>query len=367
MTKNLDILFEPYSFMGLTFPNRIAMAPMTRFMSPNGVPADDVADYYRRRVDGGCGLIITEATPIEHNAAVDNRGVPVFYGEDSLSGWKKVCDSVHDAGGLIMPQLWHMGMMRNQKDAYAPDIESVGPSGLTKPGKLKGATLTTAEIDQIIAGYASASKASKDLGFDGVEIHGAHGYLIDQFLWDGTNERDDRFGGDMVQRATFVIEIIKAVRAAVGPDFPILLRMSQWKQQDYEVKLAPTPQELEKLLTAISEAGVDMFHCSTRRFWEPEFDGSDLNFAGWAKKLTGKPSMSVGSVGLKKDMLESMSDSEMADEHLDELAERMERGEFDMVAVGRALLPNPDWPNKIREGRFADLKPFTPEALSALN
>ncbi len=363
---NFDILFEPYTLNGLTMPNRIAMAPMTRTMSPEGVPSDEVAAYYARRVTGGCGLIITEATPIEHDAAVDAREVPVFYGESSLSGWKKVCDAVHTVGGKIMPQLWHMGMMRRQDKSYLPEVESVGPSGLTKPGKKKGAVLTTEEIDHIIAAYASSAKASKDLGFDGVELHGAHGYLIDQFLWDGTNERSDRFGGDMLGRATFLIEIIKAVRAAVGADYPLLLRMSQWKQQDYDVKLAPTPDDLGTLLNAISAAGVDMFHCSTRRFWEPEFDGSDLNFAGWAKKLTGKPSMSVGSVGLKKDMIESMVDSEMADEHLDELAERMGRGEFDMIAVGRALLANPDWPNKIRDGQFTDLKPYTPEVLASL-
>ncbi len=363
---HLDILFEPYTLKGVTMPNRIAMAPMTRTMSPEGVPSEDVAAYYARRVTGGCGLIITEATPIEHDAAVDAREVPVFYGESSLSGWKKVCDAVHAAGGKIMPQLWHMGMMRRQNRSYLPDVESVGPSGLVLPGKKKGAVLTTEEIDQIIAAYAASAKASKDLGFDGVELHGAHGYLIDQFLWDGTNERTDRFGGDMLQRATFLIEVINAVRGEIGPDYPLLLRMSQWKQQDFEVKLAPTPQELEALLTPIVAAGVDMLHCSTRRFWEPEFEGSDLNFAGWAKKLTGIPTMSVGSVGLQADFITSMTDSEMADTHLDELGERMERGEFDMIAVGRALLANPDWANKIRAGQFTELKPYTKEVLASL-
>ena len=363
---NYDILFDPYTLNGLTMPNRIAMAPMTRSLSPNGVPADDVAAYYARRVTGGCGLIITEATPIEHNASVDDRNVPVFYGESSLSGWKKVCDAVHAEGGKIMPQLWHMGMMRRQDKSFAPEVESVGPSGLAKPGKKKGAVLTTDDIDEIIAAYASSAKTAQELGFDGIEIHGAHGYLIDQFLWAGTNERTDRYGGDMVQRATFLIEIIKAVRAAVGPTFPLLLRLSQWKQQDFEARLAPTPQELEALLAPIVAAGVDMLHCSTRRFWEPEFDGSDLNFAGWAKKITGLPTMSVGSVGLQVDFVTSMTDSEMADAHLDELVERMERGEFDMIAVGRALLANPDWPNKIRAGQFTELRPYTKEVLASL-
>jgi 2,4-dienoyl-CoA reductase-like NADH-dependent reductase (Old Yellow Enzyme family) len=132
-----------------------------------------------------------------------------------------------------------------------------------------------------------------------VELHGAHGYLIDQFFWDGTNQRTDRYGGaTLVQRSQFAAEILRAVRAAVGADYPVIIRLSQWKSQDFTVQLAKTPQEMEAWLRPLADAGADLFHCSQRRFWEPEFEGCDLNFAGWAKKLIGKPTITVGSVGL---------------------------------------------------------------------
>jgi 2,4-dienoyl-CoA reductase-like NADH-dependent reductase (Old Yellow Enzyme family) len=145
---------------------------------------------------------------------------------------------------------------------------------------------------------------------DGVEIHGAHGYLIDQFFWEGSNRRDDEYGGDLAGRSRFAIELIQAVRAAVGPDFPIIFRFSQWKQQDYTARLVQTPQALAAFLQPLSEAGVDIFHCSTRRFWEPEFDGSELNLAGWTRQLTGKPTITVGSVGLDGEFLQFMVDTD---------------------------------------------------------
>ena len=164
--------------------------------------------------------------------------------------------------------------------------------------------MSDADIADVIAAFATSARHAKELGFDGVEMHGAHGYLIDQFFWEGTNERDDAYGGDLGERTTFRRRDRRAPCAgAVGPDFPILLRFSQWKQQDFAAKLAPTPQELEQFLAPLVDAGVDVFHCSTRRFWEPEFEGSDLNLAGWTKKLTGKPTITVGSVGLNQEFI----------------------------------------------------------------
>ena len=187
-----------------------------------------------------------------------------------------------------------------------------------------------------------------------MEIHGAHGYLIDQFFWEGTNQRNDAYGGSIEKRTRLACDIVEAVRAAVGPDFPILLRFSQWKQQDYTARLAQNPAELERFLAPMVKAGVDMFHASTRRFWEPEFpdDDSDLNLAGWSKKITGLPSMTVGSVSLERRFPERVrAEGRRCEQaHLDGLLEMMARGDFDMVAVGRALIVNPDWPNKIRAG-----------------
>jgi 2,4-dienoyl-CoA reductase-like NADH-dependent reductase (Old Yellow Enzyme family) len=135
--------------------------------------------------------------------------------------------------------------------------------------------------------------------------------------------------------------------------------LSQWKQQDYQAKLAQTPQEMEQWLVPLAEAGVDIFHCSQRRFWEPEFADSDLNFAGWAKKITGRPTITVGSVGLSGDAIGAFKGESSSPQELDELTRRFERGDFDLVAVGRTLLQDPLWVLKVKEGRKEELEPFT--------
>ncbi len=359
-------LFTPYRLKNLTIPNRIVMAPMTRSKSPNQVPGSDVAAYYGRRAKGGVGLIITEGVAPDHPVALNDHNVPNFHG-DALDGWAKVLKAVKAEGGLIMPQLWHTGLMRKPGSGPNPQLTGVGPSGLAKPGKKVTEPMTTADIDEVIKGYATSARHAEELGFDGVEIHGAHGYLIDQFFWEGTNERADAFGGDMVKRTQFAVEIVKAIRAAVSKDFPVLLRWSQWKQQDYTIKLAPTPQALEKFLEPLVKAGVDCFHCSTRRFWEPEFEGSDLNAAGWTKKITGLPTITVGSVGLNEEFIAAYRGVPAAPASLDRLIEMYSRGDFDLVAVGRALIVNPNWPNLVREGKFDELKPFSLEALPVLH
>ncbi|WP_217593417.1 NADH:flavin oxidoreductase [Cohnella sp. GbtcB17] len=361
-------LFERFSSEKLELDSRIVMAPMTRSFSPNGVPGENVAGYYRRRAENNVGLIITEGTVINHTAAAADRDVPHFYGEAALEGWARVVREVHEAGGKIAPQIWHVGTARQRDTFPESDAAPIGPSGLALTGQKVSEPLTKEEIRGLVAEYAQAAADAKRLGFDAVEIHGAHGYLIDQFFWENTNKRDDEYGGDLVGRTRFGVEVIEAVRAAVGPDFPIIFRFSQWKPVDYNAKLAPTPEALEQFLAPLSAAGVDIFHCSTRRFWEPEFEGSDLNLAGWTKKLTGKPTITVGSVGLDSEFTSLFAEGKGAENvGLDALVERLERGEFDLVAVGRALLNDPSWASKIREGRAEELRSFTREALGSLS
>ncbi|GBF74851.1 12-oxophytodienoate reductase [Paenibacillus sp. 598K] len=343
-STSVQALFTPFTVGSLTLSSRIVMAPMTRGFSPEGVPGPNVADYYRRRAEHGVGLIVTEGTVIDHPEASNQPSVPHFHGEAALAGWANVVQEVHRVGGKIVPQIWHMGTHGDVNHFTADDIAG------------------------LIQAFADAAAAAKRVGFDGIELHGAHGYLIDQFLWEQTNARTDEYGGSMLARARFAIEVVAACREAVGPDFPIILRLSQWKSSDYQAKLAATPEQLGELLAPLVEAGVDMFHCSTRRFWEPEFEGSSLNFAGWAKKLTGKPTITVGSVGLDSEFTRLFAEGQGAQrEGLDQLLERLEQGEFDLVAVGRALLQDPEWAAKIREGRTEELKPFGAEALQTLH
>lgn len=364
-----SVLFRPLQIGPLSLPNRIVMAPMTRGKAPDGIPGAANAEYYRRRATGGAGLILTEGTVVERPAARNLPGIPFFHGP-ALEGWRGVIDAVHSVGGRMGPQLWHVGSVGAGE--WQPDAPVESPSGLVAPGSPRGNAMTESDIADTIAAFGRAAADAKRLGFDVVELHGAHGYLIDQFFWSGTNQRKDRYGGaTLPERARFAREVVASVRAAVGPGFPLFLRVSQWKQQDYQVRLAPSPQELEAWLLPLAEAGVDVFHCSQRRFWEPEFpelDGPNgLNFAGWVKKLTGKLTVSVGSVGLSGDFFSAFSGASSSVTPLDRLVQRLEREEFDLIAVGRALLSDPEWPNKVRRGATGELHDFSPADLAVLS
>jgi len=366
-----DALFSPITLGKLELPNRIVMAPMTRTYSPGNVPNDLNVAYYARRAQHQVGLIITEGTCVNHPGANGYARVPFIYGDEALAGWKKVVDAVHAKGGKIAPQLWHVGAVRKEGTEPDPSAPGYSPSGLFKPGKPTGIAMSKDDIQDVVTAFAQAAEDAQRIGFDAVEIHGAHGYLIDQFFWEGTNQRDDEYGGDLVARTRFACDIITAIRERVGPDFPIIFRFSQWKQQDYQARLCETPDELQAFLTPLVNAGVDIFHCSTRRFWEKEFEGSDLNLAGWTRQLTGKPVITVGSVGLnsgfideeKRDMIDA---SGVASGNIDELSQRVANDEFELVAVGRALLQDPEWVEKVRERRFDELSDYSKKSLMEL-
>ncbi|MEV0182556.1 NADH:flavin oxidoreductase [Streptomyces sp. NPDC050625] len=367
-SRAAQILSRPITLNGLTVPNRIVMAPMTRMFSPGGIPGEDVLSYYARRAAAGVGLIVTEGTYVGHESAGQSDRVPRFHGEEQLAGWAKVAEAVHAAGGTIVPQLWHIGMVRQQGQPPYADAPAIGPSGLVTEGaEPTGKSMTAQDLDDVVAAFAQAAADAERIGFDGVELHGAHGYLVDQFLWAGTNRRTDAYGGDPVARTKFAAEIVAAVREAVSPEFPVLFRYSQWKQQDYGARLAETPDELEAILAPLAAAGVDVFHASTRRYWLPEFDGFDLNLAGWTKKLTGKQVISVGSVGLDGDFVNAFQGEGSPVKGIDNLLDRLEADEFDMVAVGRALLQDPEWAAKVLANRFDELKPYDAASLKTLS
>lgn len=366
MNLSKQILFEPIEFKNLKLSNRIVMAPMTRNFSPGYVPGENVVEYYRKRAANDVGFIITEGTTINHKAANGYPDVPAFHGEKSLEGWKKVADAVHNAGGKIAPQIWHVGSVKRAGIEPFPDIPGYSPMQVERKGIVTSVAMSKSDIDEVISAYAQAAKDAKEIGFDAIEIHGAHGYLIDQFFWEKTNQRTDEYGGSFEKRIRFGQEVVAAIRKAVGDDFTVILRISQWKQQDYEAKLATTPEELEKFLLPLSNAGVDIFHASTRRFWEPEFEGSELNLAGWVKKITGKPVISVGSVGLNIPFTSSFRGKEADKMDLADLYKRLNNKEFDMIAVGRGLIGDPEWARKMKENREDEIRKFSKDDLKVL-
>ena len=228
--------------------------------------------------------------------------------------------------------------------------------------------MSRGDIAGTIRAYGEAAAAAVRLGFEGIEIHGAHGYLPDQFLWAPTNRRDDGYGGDLRGRLRFALEVVHECRRRAGEDALISWRLSQWKQLDYAARIATTPAELAQIVQPLAEAGVDVFHCSTRRYWEAAFEGSTLGLAGWVRQLSGRPTIAVGSVTLGNDFKSEFGKQRatVVPEQVEDLERRLEAGEFDLVAIGRALLANPDWVKIVSAGDLARLRPFSGACLDVL-
>lgn len=376
MRHELDPLFTPFTCGSLTTANRFVMSPMTRNFSPGGVPSAGVADYYARRAH--MGLVITEGIGPDHPAALGDGttggpALPLMHSEEALASWKRVIDAVHAAGGKIAPQLWHMGPIRLPGTGPFSDAPTVSPSGIWGPFehamlppdyldavRQLGPPASEEAIADVIAGFARSAANAHALGFDGIALHGAHGYLLDSFLWAATNRRTDRWGGDLLRRTRLACEVVRAVRAAIPADKPVIYRISQWKLQDYGARLAETPEELGAITGALADAGVDIFDVSTRHFDAPAFAGSDMGLAGWVRKVSGKAVMTVGGIGFDKDLASSFVEPTAAIDNLGEVVRRFAAGEFDLVAIGRAALMDADWIAKARRG-----EPFRPFDISA--
>ena len=383
-TGGMAPLMQPLAIRGVSLRNRLAMAPMTRSFCPDSVPTDANAAYYRRRAEGGAGLIVTEAIGTDHPASIGDTGLgetdlPRFIGDRAVAAWKSVVDAVHAAGSHIIPQVWHQGAMRLPNTGPYPDIPAFSPSGhygdkskaapyykeMAEKLAIQGPIPTDAEIVEVIESFGRAADQAVAAGFDGLALHGSSGYLLDQFLWAETNRRTDRWGGDIKARTLFATEVIKQVRRALGPDRPLFFRFSQWKQQDFRARLAETPDELEQVLGPLADAGVDLFDANVRYFDTPAFDGSELSLAGWAKKLTGKLSGTVGGVGVDKGMFDTLENkATQGINNLPRAIKRFEAGEFDIISIGRAILSDAQWINKAHAGE--PLSAFNAEALNKL-
>ena len=357
----LKPLHQPFELKSFRPKNRFCMAPMSRYFAPGGLLTEDGANYYRRRAAAQIGTIITEGTgvAIDHTVAADN--VPIFAGTEPLAAWKGAVEAVHAEGGMFVPQLWHVGGCEDFNYPDSPHAPLVSPSGFAGPDVPGGRAMTENDIADTIKAFASSARAAKQMGCDAIELHGAHGYIFDQFFWQQTNLRDDRYGGpDIADRARFAAEVVAACREAVGEDFAIIFRVSQWKTYDYDAKLARDPEELHRWLDPLARAGVDIFHASQRRFWEPEFEGDPKNLGGWIKEVTGKPVITVGSIGMDRDLMQDFVEGVSSPilNRLEELVRMFERGEFDLVALGRVLLADPDWLMKVEQGRIKELKAY---------
>jgi len=366
-TTNLDVLFTPTTVRGLTLRNRFVMPGMQRGFMTDGMPTPRMVEYLRRCAAGGAGLVISESTSPDHPSAywqpIMGRLEP-----GTLSGWQRVVDAVRGEGAAFLMQLWHPGVMRTVAESHPlASYPTLSPSGLVQAGRPHGRAFTRAELHELRDAYVRAALDAQRLGADGVEIHAAHGYLLDQFLWAETNRRDDDYGGaTLAERARFPAEIAAAIREATGARFVISFRFSQFKEVDYGATIAPDPESLRGLLDVMRRAGVDLFNVSSRKFHKPEWPDSahpDYSIAEWTKQLTDAPVMTCGSVGLDVEMFANLFDDQEPRESRVErdlalLADRVRRGTIDLVGVGRAHIANNDFVAKVRAGRFGDIALF---------
>jgi N-ethylmaleimide reductase len=341
-------LFEPLQLGGLTLPNRIIMAPLTRMRArmPGNVPWELNAEYYRQRASAG--LIITEATPVSaHGHGYFNT--PGIHSAEQMNGWRLVTKAVHSAGGRIFLQLWHVGR-QSHNDLQPGGQAPVAPSAIAGSGQSAISpgvsrdhpvprALETEEIPQVVKEFRRGAELGREAGFDGVEIHGANGYLIEQFLTDGANRRTDQYGGSVANRARFLFEVIEAV-------------LSVWPGERVGLRLSPAStfggtfdsNRRETFSYVVKE--VNRFHLSYLHFIEPRVNGSEdsqtydgalasRNFKALIQRNTRL--VSAGGHTLESGSL------------------ALANGEADAIAYGRLFLANPDLPR-----RFASGSPLNP-------
>jgi 2,4-dienoyl-CoA reductase-like NADH-dependent reductase (Old Yellow Enzyme family) len=299
-----------------------------------------MARYYSRFAAGGFSLIITEGTYTDHKYSQAYRNQPAIVTAQQVDGWRAVTESVHAAGSRLVLQLMHAGALvqdnHHRTTTIAPS--TVAPQGAKMPayggdGPFALPTAAThGDISEAIEGFAASAAQAQVAGFDAVEVHGANGYLIDQFLTSYTNLREDQYGGDPERRTRFAAEVLRAIREAVGPDFPVGIRLSQTKVNDLDYRWPGGAAEAETIFRAVTDAGADYLHLASEgRDWlHTATLDTGVTVTALARDVTGLPIIANGGMHVL-----TLARSVLADNHAD------------LVALGRGALANPDWPLRL--------------------
>ena len=344
----MTTLFDPIQAGDLHLANRIAMAPLTRNRSPRAVPRDITATYYAQRASAG--LLITEGTAITHQGQ-GYSDVPGLYGTEQLDGWKRVTQAVHARGGKIVTQLWHVGRVSHtalQPEGGAPvapsAVRAQSQTYLVDAASGQGQFVPTSEpralaaeeLPDIVHAFAAAARnAVQTAGFDGVEIHGANGYLLDQFLKDGANQRKDDYGGGIANRVRLMVEVTRAVVDAIGGG-RVGIRLSPVTPANDIRDSDPQPL-FEHLARELAPLGLAFIHVIEGATGGPrEVEGRPFDYAAFKNAYR-----SAGGRGAW--MVNNGYDREMAQEAL-------ASGRADIVAFGRAFISNPDLVERLRRG-----------------
>ncbi|MBA3055314.1 MAG: NADH:flavin oxidoreductase [Sphingomonadales bacterium] len=342
-------LFSPFRIRDVELPNRVVMAPMsTELGGVHGEVTPEMIAFYTERAKGGFGLIIVEYTCVDVTTGRAHEYQLTLDSRENLEGHRQLVDSVHAAGAKIFMQMQHSGQYANAR--LLPDGMPVGPCDAfhpRDPSRQIARAATDAEIRSWIDAFATTAGLAMEAGYDGVEMHAAHGYLLLQFLSPRSNHRDDAWGGDEARRLAFPLAVIRSIRKAIG-DAPFLFRISADEFREGGL----TIEDMERIAPLMVEAGVDGLHCSmgwgTGRGMEQVLEpmnvaeGWRIPYAERIRKATGVPVIAVGQIRWPQ-----MAEDAVAS------------GQTDLVALGRPSLADPEWPNKAREGRVDDIRPCT--------
>lgn len=339
-------LFSPVRIGSTQLTNRIALAPMTRVSATeDGHATERMAAYYEAFARGGFGLLITEGIYPDTAYSQGYLFQPGIATQKQAQSWAKVVDAAHLAGARIFAQLMHAGA-QSQGNRFVDS--SVGPSAIAPKGEqlafYRGegpypmpSEITAAQMDEVRQGFVTAALHAQQAGFDGVEIHGANGYLLDQFLTEYLNERTDTYGGSPENRVRFAAEICRAVRDAVGPDMTVGIRISQAKVSDNEHRWSGGVEEAKIIFSTLGATGIDFIHTTEYRAAEPAFEDGGESLASLAKQHSGVTVIANGN----------LDEPETA-------ASLLETGAADVVALGKAALATRNWPHRVRNNLALD-------------
>jgi 2,4-dienoyl-CoA reductase-like NADH-dependent reductase (Old Yellow Enzyme family)/thioredoxin reductase len=340
----LTSLFKPGTIGTMQLRNRIIMAPMaTLFANDDGSVSERLCRYYEERAKGGVGLIIVETTAVSREGKGHARMLGV-HSDELIPGLRRLVESTHRHGVPIVLQIYHAG---RQTTAEAAGGQPVAPSAIACPiMKVIPRELTTEEVERLVDAYAEGARRAKEAGFDAVEIHGAHGYLICQFLSAHSNKRTDKYGGDLEGRMRFALNIVARAKEKVGADFPMLFRVSA---QEY-VPDGLTLDQTRILAQRLQDAGIHCLDISAgnyeamRMMIQPGSlpRGCLVPLAEEIKKVVNMPVTVAGRI----------SDPVLANDII-------QQGKADFVSLGRPLLADPELPNKAKEGRLEDIRMCT--------
>ncbi|WP_018952062.1 alkene reductase [Thioalkalivibrio sp. AKL12] len=341
MTKHDDALFRPYSLGPLELPNRVLMSPLTRSRAgqPGDVPTDLNAEYYAQRA--GAGLIISEATQV----SPQGKGyafTPGIHSQEQVDGWRKVTEAVHGGGGRIQAQLWHVG--RISRPELQPDGQKpVAPSAIQPEGAytfisaesgmvevLEPRALELDELPGIVEQYRQGAQNAKAAGFDGVQIHAANGYLLDQFIRSGSNHRTDAYGGSVENRIRLPLEVVRTVVEIWGPE-RVGIRVSPTGSFNgmHDDDPLETYSAFAEALDATGIAYIEVV--------EDSFQGNHE---------TGRPESIIDAIRARFSRTYIGNGAYSADE----ARERIAAGRCDLVTFGRPFIANPDLPERFRQG-----------------